>query len=42
MLDVLEPLKMMYPWASYADLYTYAGLVVVEGMGGPKVSAGFI
>ena len=37
-LDMLEPLKMMYPWASYADLYVAAALECLAVAGGPKVS----
>lgn len=33
----LEPLKQKYPSVSYADLFTYAGVVAVEAMGGPSV-----
>ena len=33
----LEPIKAKYPDLSYADLYTYAGVVAVEEAGGPKI-----
>jgi len=34
----LEKIKQKYPDMSYADLWTLAGVVAVEAMGGPKVS----
>jgi len=34
---VLEPIKAKFPWISYADLWTLAGVVSVEAMGGPVV-----
>jgi cytochrome c peroxidase len=33
----LDPVKAKFPDLSYADLYTYAGVVVVEESGGPKI-----
>ena len=33
----LEPIKAKYPWLSYADLYTLAGYVAIEAMGGPYI-----
>lgn len=33
----LEPLKAQYPAISYGDLWTLAGVVAVEAMGGPVV-----
>lgn len=33
----LEPVKAKFPELSYADLYTYAGVVAVEEAGGPKI-----
>ncbi|VEU34085.1 unnamed protein product [Pseudo-nitzschia multistriata] len=33
----LEPIKAQFPGISYADLYTYAGVVAVEESGGPKI-----
>jgi len=35
--DLLEPIKQKYPGISYADLYTLAGVVAIEELGGPKV-----
>jgi cytochrome c peroxidase len=35
--DVLEPVKQKYPGISYADLYTLAGAVAIEEMGGPTI-----
>lgn len=35
--DALEPVKALYPEMSYADLYTFAGVVAVEEAGGPKI-----
>jgi len=34
----LEPIKSKYPEVSYADLYTLAGCVAVQTLGGPKVA----
>jgi cytochrome c peroxidase len=34
---VLEPIKAKFPDLSYADLYTFAGVVAVEESGGPKI-----
>jgi hypothetical protein len=34
--QVLEPVKARYPWISYADLWTLAGAVAIEGMGGEQ------
>ena len=31
---VLEPIKTQFPWISYADLYSLAGAVAVEQIGG--------
>lgn len=36
--QALEPVKAQFPDLSYADLYTYAGVVAVEEAGGPKIS----
>jgi cytochrome c peroxidase len=33
----LEPVKSKFPELSYADLYTFAGVVAVEESGGPKI-----
>ena len=35
---VLEPVKAKFPTMTYADLYTYAGVVAVEEAGGPTIS----
>jgi cytochrome c peroxidase len=35
--SALEPVKAKFPTLSYADLYTYAGVVAVEEAGGPKI-----
>lgn len=35
--DQLESIKQQFPNLSYADLYTYAGIVAVEATGGPTV-----
>jgi catalase (peroxidase I) len=34
--DLLEPLKKKFPLISYADLWTLAGCVAVEDMGGEQ------
>ncbi|CEQ42548.1 SPOSA6832_04352 [Sporobolomyces salmonicolor] len=34
----LEPVKAAHPWITYADLWTLAGCVALEEMGGPKVA----
>jgi cytochrome c peroxidase len=36
--DLLEPIKARFPNITYADLYTLAGKVAVEEMGGPEVA----
>ncbi|CAM9252813.1 unnamed protein product [Choristocarpus tenellus] len=36
--DFLEPLKAKYPEVSYADLWTLAGAVAIEQMGGPVIN----
>ncbi|SCZ97889.1 BZ3500_MvSof-1268-A1-R1_Chr3-3g06436 [Microbotryum saponariae] len=33
----LEPVKEKYPWISYADLWTLAGVVAIKEMGGPDI-----
>lgn len=33
----LEPIKAKFPEISYGDLWTLAGVVAVQEMGGPKV-----
>lgn len=35
--EFLEPIKAKHAWISYADLWTLAGVVAVEAMGGPKI-----
>jgi cytochrome c peroxidase len=35
---VLESVKAKFPDLTYADLYTYAGVVAVEESGGPKIA----
>ena len=35
--SALEPVKEKYPEISYADLYTFSGVVAVEEAGGPKI-----
>ncbi|OJT07412.1 Cytochrome c peroxidase, mitochondrial [Trametes pubescens] len=35
--DLLEPLKQEFPWISYGDLWTLAGVASIQEMGGPKV-----
>jgi catalase (peroxidase I) len=34
----LEPIKEQFPWITYADLWTLAGVVAIEEMGGPKIN----
>ncbi|KAJ8612286.1 hypothetical protein MRB53_037496 [Persea americana] len=34
----LEPVKEAHPWITYADLWTLAGCVAVEVMGGPEIT----
>lgn len=34
---VLEKVKQEFPWISYGDLWTLAGVAAVQEMGGPKV-----
>ncbi|CAF1004015.1 unnamed protein product [Didymodactylos carnosus] len=35
--EVLEKVKKQHPGISYADLYTLAGVVAIEEMGGPEI-----
>lgn len=35
--DFLEPIKKKFPWISYSDLWTLAGVAAVQEMGGPKI-----
>lgn len=34
----LEPIKQQFPWITYADLWTFAGKVALEYMGGPTIN----
>lgn len=36
--DLLEPVKAAHPNLTYADIYTFAGVAAVEGLGGPKIN----
>ncbi|KAK9809796.1 hypothetical protein WJX73_007395 [Symbiochloris irregularis] len=35
--DLLEPIKKKFDWITYADLWTLAGAVAIEAMGGPTI-----
>ncbi|KAK6354230.1 heme peroxidase [Orbilia blumenaviensis] len=35
--DFLEPVKQMFPWISYSDLWTLAGVCALQQMGGPTI-----
>ncbi len=35
--DLLEPIKKQFPWISYSDLWTLAGAVAIEEMGGQLI-----
>jgi cytochrome c peroxidase len=35
--DLLEPIKKRFPWISYSDLWTLAGAVAIEELGGPVI-----
>ncbi|KAK9453317.1 heme peroxidase [Dipodascopsis uninucleata] len=35
--DVLEPVHAQYPWISYGDLWTLAGVCALQEMGGPTI-----
>lgn len=37
--ELLEPIKKKYPWLSYSDLWTLAGCVAVEELGGALISS---
>ncbi|KAI0798538.1 cytochrome c peroxidase [Irpex lacteus] len=36
--ELLEPLKQEFPWISYGDLWTLAGVAAIQEMGGPKIA----
>jgi len=36
-MQFLEGIKQRRPWVSYSDLYTLAGCVAIEAMGGPSI-----
>ena len=35
--NLMEKLKNEFPWISYGDLWTLAGVCAVQEMGGPKI-----
>nr|QKY15243.1 cytochrome C peroxidase (CCPR1) [Polytomella parva] len=35
--SLLEPIKQQFPWISYGDLWTLAGKIAIEEMGGPTI-----
>ncbi|EKG21461.1 peroxidase [Macrophomina phaseolina MS6] len=35
--DFLEPIKQQFPWITYSDLWTLAGVAAIQEMQGPKV-----
>lgn len=35
--DALEPIKKQFPWISYGDLWTLAGVAAVQETGGPAI-----
>ncbi|KAG7098390.1 hypothetical protein E1B28_000348 [Marasmius oreades] len=35
--DLMEKVKTQFPWISYGDLWTLAGVAAVQEMGGPKI-----
>jgi cytochrome c peroxidase len=39
-MEVLEPVKLKFPWMSYADLWVLAGYVAIEVSGGPFIALG--
>ena len=36
-LTILEGVKKEFPWISYGDLWTLAGVASIQEMGGPKI-----
>ena len=36
--ELMEGIKRKHPGASYADLWTFAGGVAIEEMGGPQIA----
>ncbi|OJD33597.1 cytochrome c mitochondrial [Diplodia corticola] len=36
--DFLEPIKQRFPWLSYSDLWTLAGVCAIQEMQGPKIA----
>lgn len=35
--NLLEPIKQEFPWISYGDLWTLAGVAGIQEMQGPKI-----
>lgn len=35
--NLLEPIKQEFPWISYGDLWTLAGIAAIQEIGGPKM-----
>ncbi|KAF8913665.1 cytochrome c peroxidase [Mucidula mucida] len=35
--DLMEKVKEQFPWISYGDLWTLAGVAAIQEMGGPKI-----
>lgn len=35
--NLLEPVKQEFPWISYGDLWTLAGVAAVQEINGPKM-----
>ena len=35
--DLMEKVKQEFPWITYGDLWTLAGVAAVQEMGGPKI-----
>ncbi|AOA62053.1 Cytochrome c peroxidase, mitochondrial [Komagataella phaffii CBS 7435] len=36
-MSALNLIQAKFPWISYADLYTFAGAIAIEYLGGPKI-----